>query len=102
MSEETVTFNLEINVEQAFSTVRKLELIAYRTINLLRRMGLPENVDDAIAKVQRFIMTVRLAHSAILAFEAASGPIGWIMAGLGIAATVLTAGDIARELQTGA
>jgi len=93
VSEETVTFNLELNVEQCFSTIRRLESLAYRTMGLIGRMGLPENIDQAIAKIQQFIMTIRLLHSAIIALEAASGPIGWAFAGVGIATASFSLAD---------
>jgi len=79
-TEETVTFNLELNVEQPLSQVRRLETLLFRTVRLIRRLTGNESLDDALYKVQRFIMVVRLAHSAYIAFQAATGPIGWAMA----------------------
>ena len=98
MSEETVTFNLEINVEQTFSQVRRLELLLYRTIGLIRRLGLPENIEEAISKIQRLVMVIRLAHSAIIAFQVASGPIGWALAAVSIGTAAVTAGEFVMEV----
>ena len=98
MSEqESVIFNLEVQLsELSMSELRKLELLAYRVIGLLRRMGLPENIDAGIAKLQQFIMIVRLAHTTIVAFQRASGPIGWAMALTSLAATSITVADTMR------
>jgi hypothetical protein len=85
--EETVVFNLEVQVsEMSMGNLRKLELIAYRSIALLRRMGLPEQIDQGIAKLQNFIMIIRLAHTALVAFNAASltNPLGLAMFALSV------------------
>jgi hypothetical protein len=49
-------------------------------------MGLSEEIDDAIAKLQRMITTARILQSALVALEiaqAGAGPIGWISAIIG-------------------
>jgi len=38
-------------------------------------------------------MTLRMAQSTIMAFEAASGPLGWALAAVGLVATAVTASD---------
>jgi hypothetical protein len=101
VSEETVTFNLELNVEQAIDNARRLELLLYRSIALLGRLGLPENIDQAISKVQRLIMTIRLLHTAMIALEAASGPIGWALALVGVASALLSTGDLIYDVTRG-
>lgn len=51
MSEQyLVTFNLELNVEQAEAEIRKLQTLLFRTMTLMRRLGLPEQIDHAIAR----------------------------------------------------
>lgn len=98
LSEETVTFNLELNVEKAFSNARRLETLLYRTLGLLRRLGLPENIEQGIYRLQRMVMTIRLAHTALIALQAASGPIGWAFAGVGVATAAFSASELAMEL----
>jgi hypothetical protein len=90
MSEETVTFNLELNVEPVEDSFRRVESLLFRTLGLLRRISGNENVDKAISAIQRLVGIIRLAHSAWIAFQAATGPIGWafaIVAGLSAAAS---------------
>jgi len=60
---------------------------------LLRRFSGNESIDVAVAKVQRFLGTLRMAQSTIMAFEAASGPLGWALAAVGLVATAVTASD---------
>jgi hypothetical protein len=104
MSEESVTFNLELNVEPALQSLRQVEGLTFRTLGYMQRLGLPENMNQAIQLVQRLTMVIRLAHSAIIALEMASGPIGWWRAGLAIVGTVFAVGSFtesAYDIQRG-
>ena len=101
MSEEhLVTFNLELNVEQAYAEIRKLQTLLYRTMGFMRRLGLPENVDEAIRKIQRVIMTLRILQTAIRSLEfalAGGGPISLALAFLGIASGTMSIVDMIAE-----
>ena len=88
LSEESVTFNLELNVEPALGSLRQVEGLATRTLGYMQRLGLPEDVNKAIQVVQRLTLVVRLAHSALIALQLAEGPTGWWRAGLAIVGTV--------------
>ena len=101
LSEETVTFNLELNIEGAIDNARRLETLLYRSIGLLGRLGLPENIDAAIAKVQHLVMVIRLLHTAAIALEAASGPLGWALALVGVASAALSMGDLVYDVTRG-
>ena len=104
MSEETVTFNLELNVERAFSNARKLELIAFRALGLLNRilrmLGLPEDSPfaKALRQVQLLTMVIRSLHTSAVLLEAASGPIGWALAGLSVGSTFMATADALTSL----
>ena len=101
--EETVTFNLELNVEKSFTSLRRIELIIFRVLGLwgrlCRMLGLPEDapVVVIVEKVQRLTMVFRQLHSTILFLEAASGPIGWAMFAISATGTALTAIDIGQQ-----
>jgi hypothetical protein len=92
-----VTFNLEIDVSRTYDDVRKLETLLYRSFSLLNRLGLPANIDQAIMKVQRLAMTIRLLHTSMLALEAASGPLGWALAIVGGISAAVSVGDLMME-----
>jgi len=96
--EETATFNLEINVEQALSNLRQIEGLLFRTLGYVQRLGLPENMNQAIRVIQRVTMAIRLVHSAIIAMELASGPIGWWRVGLALAGVGFTVAGIASDV----
>lgn len=85
--DETVSFSLEVNVEKAYEDWRRFQTVVYRTLGLLRQISGDENLDRAIAKVQRFIAIVNQARLAVIAFQAASGPLGWALAGIGLVST---------------
>ena len=98
LSEETVTFNLELNVEKAIGNIRQLETLLYRSLALVRRLCGNEDVDAAILKFQRLTMTVRLLHSAFIMLDSATGPIGWAIAIIGFIGGLVTAGEMALEM----
>lgn len=99
MSEETVTFNLDLLVEQAADKSRKIELIIFRGLGLWNRMcrmlGLPADspIVKVTAQIQRVVMTIRTLHTAVILLNAASGPIGWAMAGIGVGSAVMAMAD---------
>lgn len=97
MSEEqTVTFNLELNVERAISSARQLESVFFRALALAQRLGLPENIEQGIQKIERLIMTIRLLHTAFIMLEA-STPYGWAMALLSVSGVAITTAEMTHE-----
>ena len=97
--DEGVSFSLEVNVEPAYTKMRKVHTIIYRALGLMRRTGLlPDVIDQTIAKIQRVIALANQARLTFIALHAASGPYGWLLAGVGLGATILTAADVMMEL----
>jgi hypothetical protein len=75
-----VTFNIELDLSQTVSQIRQYEMLLYRSLALAQRLGLPENIQQQIAEIQRLTMTIRLCHTALILLESASGPVGWALA----------------------
>lgn len=95
MSERVeIEYALTVNVEDATTQIRQLERLLFRTMSLLRRMGLPENVTAVINQIQRLITVLRMLRVSLLMLQAATGPWGWIMGGMGLAVAGLTMGDM--------
>ncbi len=94
MSERVeIEYALTVNVEDAIGTIRTLERLLFRSLMLIRRLGLPEEVDKAIMHIQSLIMVMRSLQMAALALQAASGPLGWATAIVSTAsALAITAG----------
>lgn len=103
MSEESVTFNLELNVEGALDSSRKVEMIIFRVIGLWNRLcrmlGVPADSPIMVLtqRVQQLTMLIRQLHTAAILANAAmvpgAGPIAGVMAGIGIAGAALSATD---------
>ena len=92
VSDEAVSFSLEVNVEEAFIEMRKLNTVIYRTLGLLSKMG-GSDFKQSIAQVQRLIALLNQARLAVTALHAAmylgAGPLGWALAGVAIGGVVI-------------
>ena len=82
-----------------YHQLREMEMIANRFLTILERMTGSKEVAQAINMIQRFITMIRMAQATYLAFEAATGPIGWLFALSGAAMTAVTAGSFAMEMK---
>lgn len=98
---EEVSFTLTLTVEQSITELRRLQTAIYKSLELFRRMGMPEELDKAIMVIQRMISVVRQLEIAAIALHAGLGPIGWILGGVGIASAALTAFDTAEYATRG-
>lgn len=100
--DETVSFSLEINIDEAQRNIRRLETILYRTLGLMQRLGLPEDMKVAISRIQRLIAVLNQLRLALIAVQAArlstGDPLAWAMAGLGAATFLVSAGDFREQL----
>jgi hypothetical protein len=75
-------------------TQNEIMILTNQMLITLRRMGLPENLSVAMAALQRLIVFANAARMAMLAFQA-SNPVGLAIAGLGVASSVISMGDMA-------
>lgn len=92
--EHAVSFSLQVNVEDTLAEIRRLQTVLYRSLSLLQRLGLPEDVEKGIIFVRRMIAVLNELRLAILAVQAASGPIGWALALLGLAGAGFSYADM--------
>jgi len=98
MSEETVTFNLELNTEQAQYQFKELERITFRTLRLVRRLTGVEEIDAAITKCMRLITIMRQVQMTAYLAMVASGPVGWGLMLVGAVSTAVSASDLMMSL----
>jgi len=105
VEDHIVSFSLEVNVEKAYENVRRLETLLYRTLGLVRRMGLPDAMEDQIRDLQRLLAAVnslRLAYIALQAARMAAGdPIAWGMAAVSGASIAMTADEWLYDMRRG-
>lgn len=97
VEDHQVSFSLQINVDDTLEQARKLQTVLYRGLGLMRRLGLPEEIDSAIAKVQRLISILNMLRLTMIAVHVAAGPIGWALALIGVATFALDFGDFVME-----
>jgi len=98
MSEETVTFNLELNTTQALEEIQELNNLFTTYLALARRMGLPDDIMMALSMIQQMRIAAETAYRSIMLLYTASGPIGWAIGLGGIAlAGFMTADQLTRR-----
>ena len=96
-SSEDVSFTLQLTVDNAVTELRRVQTLAFQTLSLFRRMGLPDEMDAAISKLMQVISVI---NQALLAFQAsrmaAGDPIAWATAGVAVTATAWSAYEMAE------
>lgn len=99
MSEDhVVSFSLEVNVEEALTNIRRAQTLIYRTLGLMRRLGMPEDLNAAMITMQKLITVMNQLRLAAIALQAASGPIGWALAAVSIGTTAVTMMDFGNSV----
>lgn len=97
--DETVSFSLEINVEKAYEDLRRYQTLLYRGLGLVRRLtGGDENLEHAISLMQRAIAITNQLRLAMIALHAASGPVGWALALVGLGTAALNLNDFMYDV----
>ena len=86
-------------MEEAYREVRRLQTLLYRTLGIIRHLtGGDEELTRAISLMQRAISFANQLRLAIIALQAASGPVGWGLALVGIAASSLSLQDFLYDV----
>jgi len=101
VQDHEVSFSLEVNVETTEKDIRRVQTLLYRTLGLMRRFGLPEEVDFAIRKIQGLIAMLNTLRLTLLLLQAQAGPVGWALAIVGFAGGAMAAGDMMFEVNNG-
>lgn len=98
VEQHTVSFDLTVDVEQAYRETLRLQRVIMGTMAQMQRMGLPENVTQAMDFIQSLIRAVnalRMAYYALqIARMAAGDPLAWAQFGI---TAVATAGTLYAE-----
>jgi len=104
VEDHEVSFSLEVNVQDAYVEVRRLQTILYRSLGLARRLG-GENLEQLVTVMQRTITIanrLRLALRALqLARMAAGDPLAWALAGISGVEVAIDIGDVFIREETG-
>jgi hypothetical protein len=93
-----VEYKIRVDTSEAVANISELNRLFTTYVSLARRMGLPENIMDAIAKIQQLRITVQMAYRSIMLLETATGPIGWAIGLGGLAITGFMVADATYEV----
>jgi len=97
--DEGVSFSLEVNVEKAYTEVRRLQTALYRSLDLAARLTGDENLERGIRTMQRAIAIANQLRLALIALQAArmaaGDPLAWIQAGVAVGTLAM---DIGTEV----
>lgn len=100
MSQTSIDYLLTVNIDLAYSDVRKLEAAIMKTLNIAERLTGDENLKQGIQTMQRAITTLRMLQVAYQAMQIArmsSGdPLAWFSAGATVATTALNLYDMGQ------
>lgn len=93
MSEQVeIDYLLTVNVEDASSNLKRIERLAFQVLGLFRRLGLPEEIDQGIMKIQRMIQIIRQLQVALMVLNA-SNPYTAALAVVGAIGMAASAAD---------
>ena len=97
--EEYYNITLNVDAKQAIQNAMLLSSVLYGILGLARRMGLPEEYDKMIAKIQQLIAVLNMLRVSMIAVQAVTGGVGGTMlgktlVGVGIVGTIATFGDV--------
>ena len=109
---ESIVFSLEVDVNEAMSAARRLEMVIYRALGLwgriARLLGLPADspINQVIERAQKITMIIRTMHSAVTlltaARAAAGDPIAIAQAGIAVGTLVVsTVEAVQTEMELG-
>lgn len=102
--DHTVSFSLEVDVTTAKDNLAELNRLVTTYLALARRVGLPENIMDALRRIQQLRVAAETTYRAITMLYAASGPIGGFIAIAGLTTGALMLADqveIERSMREG-
>jgi len=86
----------EESVRNVMSKLVAISTVMYGVLGLMRRMGLPEEYDQAIIAIQQIISTLNMLRVSLTALIALSAthPIGWAMFAIAAGGTILTLAEL--------
>ena len=99
VTDETVSFSLEINVDEAMVELRRVQTALFRLFGLLRKHFGDDRFDAVISRIMELITLINQARFALAALQiafAGAGPVGWILAGVGVLSAASAISDIRR------
>jgi hypothetical protein len=85
------------DIKESTVELRQLEALMFRYVALIRRVGLPENMQRGITDMLRLITVIRSVHTSLIMLQAALAAtpgIGWLYALAAIGSSAFMASDL--------
>ena len=98
---DTKTDNVTKKTGASTESFRKLEMVALRYLTIVRQLGLPEDVNQAIQTVASLIVILRQLQMTINIIQVGMGPIGWASLAASGALTIMSATSFGYDLMRG-
>jgi hypothetical protein len=90
---------VQVKGQRTDVTLSRVVITATAILGIVKRMsGGNEDVEQFITVLLRLIHVANMLRVAMIAVNAASGPPGWIFAGVGIIASIFTVTDMVGTL----
>jgi hypothetical protein len=86
--------DLSLAMDITYKELRQLEAIMFRVLLLARKAGLGEDQQQMVTRLMHVISILRILQRSLWLLEAQTGPIGWVIGGLGF----VVAGASALEM----
>jgi len=80
--EHEVSYSLTVDTTKTAANIRELNRLYTTYLSLADRAGLPEDVVEAMRKIQQLRLAIESAYKSIMILQAATGPLG-LATGLG-------------------
>lgn len=89
-----VKFDVTLDTTKATAELYRVQQLLQRSLTLISRLTGNEEIDGAIMKIQRMIGVLNMLRLTMIALHAASGPVGWALAAIGVIGAGLSAGEL--------
>jgi len=93
-----IEYNLTVDTTKVLRDIQILTGFFDSYARLLRKLGLPEEQAELLREIQRTIALLNQLRLTLIAVQAASGPIGWALAGIGAATFLIDTVEFGLDL----
>ena len=92
--EHEVSYSLTVDTSKTAANIKELNKLYTTYLSLADRAGLPEDVVEAMRKIQQLRLAIQAAHRSMLMLQAATGPLGWLTGFGGLALSGVMFADV--------
>lgn len=94
MVEDYYTIDFNIDIKEAMKEIMLYTSAIYGLFGLLRRMGFGEEFNEITGNIMNMIAKLNMLRVSLISVQAAAGPVGWALAGISVAGTIMTMSEV--------